>query len=87
MAAAFDHTAKYDQTISGYFASGGADTPDSFPPTIDLSLTQSAVLRYGENSHQQAALYSSVSNGDANLVDAVQLNGKQLSYNKTTFLQ
>lgn len=81
MAAAFDHTAKYDQTISGYFASAGADTADSFPPTIDLALTQSAVLRYGENSHQKAALYSSVSNGDANLVNSVQLNGKQLSYN------
>ena len=80
MAAAFDHTAQYDQTISGYFASGG-DVADSFPPTIDLSLTRSAVLRYGENSHQQAALYASVSNGDANLVNSDQLNGKQLSYN------
>ena len=81
MAAAFDHTAQYDQTISGYFSSGGGDAEESFPPTIDLSLTRSAVLRYGENSHQQAALYSTASNGDTNLINAEQLNGKQLSYN------
>ena len=80
MAAAFDHTAKYDQTISGYFAAGETAQTE-FPPTIEIGLTQSAVLRYGENSHQAAALYSAESNGDANLVSAKQLNGKQLSYN------
>jgi phosphoribosylaminoimidazolecarboxamide formyltransferase/IMP cyclohydrolase len=38
-------------------------------------------LRYGENSHQSAALYSSNHCAEANLVNARQLNGKQLSYN------
>lgn len=91
MAAAFEHTAAYDQTIAGYFADTGAvgavdtgdagDADQTFPASINLGLTREAVLRYGENSHQAAALYSSAKIDDANLIDATQLNGKQLSYN------
>ena len=78
MAEAFEHTAAYDQTIAGYFAS---TSDEEFAPTINISLKHEATLRYGENSHQKAALYSSGKIADANLIDAEQLNGKALSYN------
>jgi len=79
MAEAFEHTAAYDTTIADYFASTGEE--ETFAPSINIRLKREAVLRYGENSHQQAALYSSEKVGEANLIDATQLNGKQLSYN------
>jgi phosphoribosylaminoimidazolecarboxamide formyltransferase/IMP cyclohydrolase len=78
-AEAFAHTAKYDQAIAGWFAGQRADGP--FPGTLNLSLTRKAVLRYGENPHQRAALYAEASPAGANLVAARQLHGKELSYN------
>ena len=78
MAEAFEHTAAYDATIADYFASSAEDT---FAPSININLKREAVLRYGENSHQQAALYRSAEIDEANLIDATQHNGKQLSYN------
>lgn len=78
MAEAFQHTAAYDATIAGYFENSAEET---FAPSININLKREAVLRYGENSHQQAALYSSQKIDEANLIDATQLNGKQLSYN------
>jgi phosphoribosylaminoimidazolecarboxamide formyltransferase/IMP cyclohydrolase len=48
--------------------------------TNSLSLTLKQTLRYGENSHQKAALYSR-SSSYSPIIDAVQLNGKELSYN------
>jgi phosphoribosylaminoimidazolecarboxamide formyltransferase / IMP cyclohydrolase len=73
-------------TASGS-ASPGVATPGlevptaNFPPSITLSLKRREVLRYGENPHQQAALYALPSAAGANLVSARQLNGKELSYN------
>ena len=78
MAEAFAHTAAYDQTIAAYFA---ASDDDDFADTININLNREAVLRYGENSHQKAALYSGPKITEANLINAEQLNGKQLSYN------
>ena len=58
-----------------------AGTPDEdFPPRLDLSLDLKEVLRYGENPHQRAALYTERASAP-NLVGARQLNGKELSYN------
>ncbi len=79
MAHAFQHTANYDKTIAEYFS--GQTEGESFPTTKRLILTRKETLRYGENSHQNAALYSIGDCRDANLVDARQLNGKPLSYN------
>ncbi len=76
---AFERTAEYDQAIADYFS--GALEEDSFPPTLNVSYRRKAVLRYGENPHQVAALYSQRNPGGANLVSARQLNGKELSYN------
>ena len=78
-AEAFAHTATYDQAIAAYFAGQTAEGP--FPGTLAPSLRRQAVLRYGENPHQKAALYAEVNTDSANLVSATQLHGKQLSYN------
>jgi len=53
---AFRHTASYDATISSFLASRFEEA--TFPATLHLTLTKLADLRYGENPHQQAALYS-----------------------------
>ena len=78
-AEAFAHTAKYDQAISAWFAGHTAEGP--FPGTLNVSLTRKAVLRYGENPHQRAALYAEARPCGASLVAAEQLHGKELSYN------
>ena len=76
---AFAHTAKYDRAIAAYFAGQRAAGP--FPGTLNFSLRRKDVLRYGENPHQEAALYATSGQAGANLVSAMQLNGKELSYN------
>ncbi len=80
MAEAFAHTAAYDQTIAQYFTVGEEEEED-FAETININLRRQSVLRYGENSHQKAALYRGPKISEANLIDAQQHNGKQLSYN------
>ncbi len=77
--AAFAHTARYDQTIADYFADLAPDGP--FPATIHIDLKRKATLRYGENPHQQAALYARECPTGPSLVTARQLHGKELSYN------
>jgi phosphoribosylaminoimidazolecarboxamide formyltransferase/IMP cyclohydrolase len=79
MAQAFQHTAKYECAIAEYFS--GTTEGEVFPSTMQLVLQRKASLRYGENSHQRAALYGIDGCADANLVNARQLHGKQLSYN------
>jgi phosphoribosylaminoimidazolecarboxamide formyltransferase / IMP cyclohydrolase len=76
---AFAHTAVYDQAIADFFAGANAEGP--FPGTVTLGLTRKMVLRYGENPHQQAAVYSKIDGCGASVVSARQLNGKELSYN------
>ncbi|MEM8864980.1 MAG: bifunctional phosphoribosylaminoimidazolecarboxamide formyltransferase/IMP cyclohydrolase [Planctomycetota bacterium] len=75
--AAFAHTADYDAAIANYFAGLEADAA----PAIRLSLSKKTTLRYGENPHQSAALYVRDDAGPQSLVNAKQLNGKELSYN------
>ena len=84
-AEAFAHTAKYDQAIAAYFA--GQTAAEGFPGTLNLSYTRKAVLRYGENPHQRAALYAEAKAQAANVVSAVQLHGKELSYNNLLDLE
>ncbi len=76
---AFAHTARYDRAIAEYFAGQTAEC--QFPDTLSICLSRKAVLRYGENPHQKAALYSKPDGRAANVVSARQLNGKELSYN------
>lgn len=80
MAAAFEHTANYDRVIAQYFSAGDAEE-STVPNRIDQTFELKATLRYGENPHQKAALYHAPGATGANLVQAIQLNGKELSYN------
>ena len=76
---AFVHTAGYDTAIARYFSKRNEDGP--FPEVLSSALTRKTVLRYGENPHQQAALYCDPKAKCASAVSARQLNGKELSYN------
>jgi phosphoribosylaminoimidazolecarboxamide formyltransferase/IMP cyclohydrolase len=78
-AEAFESTACYDRAIADYFVKETGE--DVFPGSMTISLQRKAILRYGENPHQQAALYGRPDQPLAGLVHASQLNGKELSYN------
>ncbi|MEC9485613.1 MAG: bifunctional phosphoribosylaminoimidazolecarboxamide formyltransferase/IMP cyclohydrolase [Candidatus Izemoplasma sp.] len=72
----FRHTAYYDSVIAEYLRN---DTP-LFKEKQTIGMTYNSVLRYGENPHQQAALYQTT-NTPYSLFNAQQLHGKELSYN------
>ncbi len=76
---AFDHTAGYDRAIADFMR--GDTITGEFPASLHFSLRRKTQLRYGENPHQRAAVYSDPSVRSANLVSARQLSGKELSYN------
>jgi phosphoribosylaminoimidazolecarboxamide formyltransferase/IMP cyclohydrolase len=78
-AKAFAATAAYDSAISQWFAF--ADQGTLFPDTITLAMSRSAELRYGENPHQQAALYLPQGRHGHGIAQAAQVQGKSLSYN------
>ncbi len=78
---AFLHTASYDMAVSNRLLQidpRGAATEEKLPERLQLSVKRGAVLRYGENPHQQAALYK---RDDTGIAGAEQLHGKELSYN------
>ncbi len=77
-AAAFAHTAAYDAAVASWFAF--ADQGEQFPAVLPLALTRADTLRYGENPHQQAALYLPQT-GARGVAAARQVQGKELSYN------
>ena len=75
---AFNHTANYDTVISGYLSSL---TEQDFPNRIFAKFQKKEVMRYGENPHQKAAFYIDETKQGNGLGNAIQLQGKQLSYN------
>ena len=77
---AFHHTAAYDTAIAGFFRSLESQK-EGLPAVIDLGLEQKSTLRYGENPHQQAALYRPLFVPEAGLVGGQQHQGKELSFN------
>jgi phosphoribosylaminoimidazolecarboxamide formyltransferase/IMP cyclohydrolase len=77
--AAFAHTAIYDRSIAEYFA--GQNAEGAFPANLTYTFQRKSVLRYGENPHQRAAVYAAHGVREANVVNARQLHGKELSYN------
>jgi phosphoribosylaminoimidazolecarboxamide formyltransferase / IMP cyclohydrolase len=82
---AFRHTAEYDVAVASWMGSVLApeDPEQPLPPWVGATWRREAVLRYGENPHQQAALYRN----DAvwpGLAQAEQLHGKEMSYNNYT---
>ena len=75
-AEAYTHTAEYDMMIAAYMRKAAGLNEKLF---LEYDLVQS--LRYGENPHQEAKFYSKAECGSYSLANAVQLNGKELSYN------
>ncbi|WP_338884166.1 bifunctional phosphoribosylaminoimidazolecarboxamide formyltransferase/IMP cyclohydrolase [Xenorhabdus sp. TH1] len=85
---AFEHTAAYDSMIANYFGKlvppyyGETDQPSGrFPRTLNLNFIKKQDMRYGENSHQDAAFYIEDQIAEASIATAAQLQGKALSYN------
>ncbi|MCL1926528.1 MAG: bifunctional phosphoribosylaminoimidazolecarboxamide formyltransferase/IMP cyclohydrolase [Syntrophorhabdaceae bacterium] len=78
---AFALTARYDAAISNYLGAG-KDGKDPFPVTLSAQWRRHQTLRYGENPHQRAAFYVDTHlPGEPTLGGAIQLQGKELSYN------
>ncbi|WP_406132880.1 bifunctional phosphoribosylaminoimidazolecarboxamide formyltransferase/IMP cyclohydrolase [Streptomyces anthocyanicus] len=82
-AEAFQHTAAYDVAVASWFAAEYAPVDESgFPDFLGATYERAHTLRYGENPHQPAALYTSPEGGG--LAQAEQLHGKEMSYNNYT---
>ncbi len=80
--AAFNRISQYDGAISDYLSCIQPDGSHSmFPGQANGRFIKLQDLRYGENSHQQAALYRDLYPAPGSLVTAQQLQGKELSYN------
>jgi phosphoribosylaminoimidazolecarboxamide formyltransferase/IMP cyclohydrolase len=77
-AQAFAHTAAYDVAVASWCAQELAPADDWWPDFTGATWERAAVLRYGENPHQRAALYRHWRQG---LASAEQLHGKEMSYN------
>jgi phosphoribosylaminoimidazolecarboxamide formyltransferase / IMP cyclohydrolase len=80
--AAFNRISNYDAAISDYLSSIQEDGSHSaFPGQSNGRFVKLQDLRYGENPHQSAAFYRDLHPAPGSLVTAVQLQGKELSYN------
>ena len=77
----FEHTAYYDTMISKYLSKNMLEKTEEFPSNITLLAKKRLQLRYGENPHQKATFYKESFVDEANLGDAIQLGGKELSFN------
>jgi phosphoribosylaminoimidazolecarboxamide formyltransferase/IMP cyclohydrolase len=88
---AFELTARYDTAIASYFRredeKAGEAESDKLPETLKPEYKRMTSLRYGENPHQKAAIYSLVGHSGPSLVDAQVLAGKELSYNNYNDLE
>ena len=78
-ARAFAHTAEYDRAVAAWFAEGTLVEGNDLPQHLTVRAERLATLRYGENSHQRAAIYSRI--GGHGIAQATQLQGKEMSYN------
>jgi phosphoribosylaminoimidazolecarboxamide formyltransferase / IMP cyclohydrolase len=74
----FRHTAAYDALIANYLTEqvGEAD-----PESLTFTFEKKQSLRYGENPHQKASFYRAPFGLKNSIPNAVQLHGKELSYN------
>lgn len=77
-ARAFAHTCEYDRAVATWFAEESLSA-DDLPQHLTIKAERLTTLRYGENSHQSAAIYSRV--GGHGIAQATQLQGKEMSYN------
>jgi phosphoribosylaminoimidazolecarboxamide formyltransferase / IMP cyclohydrolase len=75
----FEHTSHYDTLIAKYLRDKLGE--DFFPETLSLTFEKAQDMRYGENPHQKAVFYKEVGANIGCITNAVQLHGKELSYN------
>ena len=76
---AFQHTSEYDTAISHYLSSRQQES--DFPERFTAHFRKRHDLRYGENPHQQAAFYAQANPPTGSVANAVQVQGKELSFN------
>jgi phosphoribosylaminoimidazolecarboxamide formyltransferase/IMP cyclohydrolase len=82
MVKAFEHTAGYDGMIANHFgARNTANEKRDFSDTFNVQYFKTQEMRYGENPHQKAAFYTEANPTEASVATAVQLQGKELSFN------
>jgi len=82
MIKAFEHTAAYDGMIANHFGARNTENKKSiFPNTFNMQFIKSQEMRYGENPHQNAAFYIERNTTESNVSTALQIQGKELSYN------
>ncbi|MGL9744424.1 bifunctional phosphoribosylaminoimidazolecarboxamide formyltransferase/IMP cyclohydrolase [Enterococcus sp. DIV0996a] len=74
----FRHTAAYDALIGQYLTEAVGEKD---PENLTLTYTRKQDLRYGENSHQEAAFYQAALPTSYSIASAEQLHGKELSFN------
>ena len=77
-ARAFAHTAAYDRAVATWFADSTLAEED-LPAFLTIKAERLATLRYGENGHQRAAIYTT--QDGHGIAQATQLQGKAMSYN------
>ena len=81
----FEHTAHYDGAIANYLGTYGEgsdnDERSTFPRTFNTQYSKTQEMRYGENPHQKAAFYVETNTQEACVATAVQMQGKELSFN------
>jgi len=78
----FQHTARYDGAISNYLGQiERGEKVSEFPETYTFQVQKVQELRYGENPHQRAAFYRERLVAEPSVSNAIQLHGKELSFN------
>ncbi len=78
-ARAFAHTAEYDRAVATWFADETLGEDVDLPAHLTIRAERLSTLRYGENMHQRAAIYTRT--GGHGIAQATQLQGKEMSYN------
>jgi phosphoribosylaminoimidazolecarboxamide formyltransferase/IMP cyclohydrolase len=85
---AFRHVAAYDTAIFSYLAQLDPEgalmargRASMFPPRLSLEMVKAQDLRYGENPHQAAAAYRTLEGNSPSVMNAEQMQGKELSFN------
>lgn len=77
----FEHTAHYDGAIANHLGKITDTSEADFPRTFNTQFNKAQDMRYGENPHQKAAFYTEEQPESGTISAAVQIQGKELSYN------
>lgn len=77
----FEHTAHYDGAIANFLGKITESDDVDFPRTFNSQFHKAQDMRYGENPHQKAAFYTEAKPESGTISAAIQIQGKELSYN------